>query len=232
MIPVPRVSVKNSDRYPNNPRAGMRYSKRTNPCPGFFISIISPRRGPIFFDHLAEVFLGHVDRQLLVRLGALAVRPFARDHARTRHLELVPLASHRLHQDREVQLAAPRHRPRIRRIGVLHAQRDVPLELLVQTLAHLTRRDELPFLAGEGRVVDDEVDRDRRLLDGDALEPFRMLDVRDRQSDLDALEPGQRDDLARLRLGTSMRSSPSNDEQLRDPRLLRLLVRIERQQRD
>ena len=84
--------------------------------------------------------------------------PVASDHARTRHLELVALAPHRLHEDREMQLAAARHRPRVRRVGVLDAQRDVALELLVQPLAQLPRRDELPFLAGERRVVDEEVD--------------------------------------------------------------------------
>ena len=48
MMPVPRVSVRNSLRYPNRPRAGILYSRRTSPCPGFFISIISALRGPSF----------------------------------------------------------------------------------------------------------------------------------------------------------------------------------------
>jgi hypothetical protein len=48
MIPVPRVSVRNSERYPKSPRAGIRNVMRTIPCPGFFISIISVRRGPSF----------------------------------------------------------------------------------------------------------------------------------------------------------------------------------------
>ena len=48
MVPVPRVSVRKSDRYPKRPRAGILNVSRTSPCPGFLISGISPRRGPSF----------------------------------------------------------------------------------------------------------------------------------------------------------------------------------------
>jgi hypothetical protein len=174
----------------------MRYMSRTSPCPGFFISIISGAALPELLHHRPQVVLGHVDGELLVRLEALAVDAGLDDHARPRHLELVSLAPHGLHEDREVELAAPRHLPRVGRVGVLDAERDVALELLVQPVAHLPRRDVLPFLAGEGRVVDDEVDRDGRLLDADPLEALGVLGVGDRRADLDAFEAGQRDDLA------------------------------------
>src|ERR1051326_2293354 len=48
MVPVPRVSVRNSERYPNRPRLGIRNESRTRPMPGFRISLISARRGPSF----------------------------------------------------------------------------------------------------------------------------------------------------------------------------------------
>src|SRR2546422_1926 len=48
MIPVPRVSVKNSERYPSSPRAGILNRIRTIPRPGFFISSMVARRGPSF----------------------------------------------------------------------------------------------------------------------------------------------------------------------------------------
>src|SRR5213078_1892222 len=48
MIPVPRVSVKNSERYPSRPRAGSLKRIRTVPTPGFFMSSRVARRGPSF----------------------------------------------------------------------------------------------------------------------------------------------------------------------------------------
>ena len=54
---------------------------------------------------------------------------------------------------------------------VFDPERDVALELLVQPLTQLARRDELAVLAGERRVVDEEVHADGGLLDADALEP-------------------------------------------------------------
>ena len=89
-----------------------------------------------------------------------------------------------------------------------------------------------PSRAGERRVVDDEVHRDRRLFDGDALEPLGVLDVRHRQPDLDAIQARQRDDLAGRRLGHLDAIQSVEGEQPRDPRLVRLLVHVERQQRD
>src|SRR5690606_30509464 len=83
-------------------------------------------------DDDADERFRHVDHDLLVRLEQLAVRALLRDDARARDGELVALTPHRLHQDAEVQLAAAAHRVRIGRVGVLDAQRDVALQLLVQ----------------------------------------------------------------------------------------------------
>src|SRR5687767_6404424 len=98
-----------------------------------------------------------------------------------------------------MQLPAPRYLPRIGGVGVLDAQRHVPLQLAIETLTHLAGGHELPFLAGEWRVVDDDVDGNRRLLDGNALESIGMLHVRDGQADLDTLEAGETDDLTSIR---------------------------------
>ena len=46
MIPVPLVSVRNCDRKPIRPRAGMRNSSRTRPLPWLTILVIVPRRVP------------------------------------------------------------------------------------------------------------------------------------------------------------------------------------------
>ena len=46
MMPVPLVSVRNCERKPISPRAGMRNSRRTRPLPWLTIRVIVPRRMP------------------------------------------------------------------------------------------------------------------------------------------------------------------------------------------
>ena len=53
--------------------------------------------------------------------------------------ELEPLAAHHLHQDRELELAAALHLPRLGALGVEHADRDVADQLLVQAAAQQPR---------------------------------------------------------------------------------------------
>src|SRR6059036_1323028 len=60
--------------------------------------------------------------------GSLPVRPLPGDDPRPTHLELVPLAPHRLHQNAEVQLPAPRHGERLGIVRLLHSQRHVLLQ--------------------------------------------------------------------------------------------------------
>src|SRR5690606_24233073 len=100
-------------------------------------------------DDDADVRLRDVDDDFLVRLERLTVRTRARDHARARHRELVPLAAHRLDQDPQVQLAAPGDGEGVGRVRVLDPQRDVALQLAHEPLADLTARHELPLAPGE-----------------------------------------------------------------------------------
>ena len=132
---------------------------------------LAPARPQLLHDD-AHVLLGHVDHQLLVRLEPLAVRPQLGDDPRPRHLELVPLAPHRLHQDAEVELAPAGDGVGIGAVGLLHPERHVPLQLAEQPVPELPAGDVLPVPSGERAVVHDEVDRDRRLLDRDAGEPL------------------------------------------------------------
>ena len=46
MMPVPLVSVRNCERKPISPRAGIRNSKRTRPLPWLTILVITPVRVP------------------------------------------------------------------------------------------------------------------------------------------------------------------------------------------
>src|SRR6185369_4369153 len=120
--------------------------------------LAAPR--PELFDHRAEEFLRDVDRQLFVRLETLTARTLARDHTRPRDLELVSLAPHGLHQDREMQLTASGNGPGIGRLRILDTQRDVSLELAIQPVTNLSRRHKLSIAAGKRRVVDEEVHGD------------------------------------------------------------------------
>ncbi len=128
-----------------------------------------------------------------------------------------------------MQLAAARYRPRVSRIGVFHSQCDVSLQLLEQPLPDLARGDEFSVSAGEWRVVNQIVHRDRRLLHRDAGEPLGMLEVGHSESDLDSLQAGERDDLTGGSLWNFDPVESLKGEQSGDTRLFGLLRRVERQ---
>jgi hypothetical protein len=79
----------------------------------------------------ADVVVGDVDRQVLERLVDDAV-DLADDHLRLADGELEALASHRLDEDRELQLAAALDLPGVGALGRQHPQRHVADELLLQ----------------------------------------------------------------------------------------------------
>ena len=116
-----------------------------------------------------------------------------RDH----HLEA--FAAHHLDEDGELEFAAAEDLEGVGRAGVLHLERDVGEQLLVEAVAQVARGDVLAFAAGEGRVVDVELDRDGRLVDGDGRQRLRVLDVAEALADGDARDAGDGDDVADLR---------------------------------
>ena len=59
---MPRVSVRNSDRKPMRPRAGMRNSRRTRPWPLFAILVMA-LAGAELLGHDADEIFGAVDDQ-------------------------------------------------------------------------------------------------------------------------------------------------------------------------
>ena len=109
---------------------------------------VRPPRAQLLHDD-AHVLLRHIDHQLFVRLEPLAIRSVPGDDPRTRDLELVSLAPHRLHEDGEVQLAPAGDLQRIGRLGLLDLERHVLLQLPEQPVAHLAAGDELPFASRE-----------------------------------------------------------------------------------
>ena len=100
-------------------------------------------------------------------IGSLALAvDLVEDDARLRHRELVAFAAHVLEQDRQVQLAAAHHLEDAVLVGVAApCSATLRLQLAVEPVADLPAGDELAFAAGERRVVDAEVHRQRRLVD-------------------------------------------------------------------
>ena len=62
----------------------------------------------------------------------------------------------------------------------------------------MAARDELAFAAGERARVDAERHGERRLVNADGRQCFRLLSVSDRVADADIAETRQSDDLAHL----------------------------------
>ena len=65
-----------------------------------------------------------------------------------------------------------------------HAHGDIALQLLIEPVAQFPAGERLAFLAGEGRIVDAEHHVERRLVDGDRRQGFRVVEVRDRVADV------------------------------------------------
>ena len=97
------------------------------------------------------------------------------DDLRLADAQLVAFAAHRLDEHGEVELAAARDAEHAGVGGVLDAQRDVALELALEALGEVARRDVLAFLARERTVVDAEVHRDRRRVDLEQRQDRRVL---------------------------------------------------------
>ncbi len=147
-------------------------------------------------DHGAEVFLGYIYRQLFVRLEPLAGCGLSRDDSWPRHLKLVAFATHRFHENGQVQLPATRYRPGVRRRRIRYPESNVPFELPVQPFAQLSRGDVPSIPSGEWRVVDDEIHGYRRFLDGDPRQPLLHFDIGHGHADLYAIDPGHGDQFA------------------------------------
>ena len=132
---MPRVSVRNSVRKPIRPRAGTRYSIRTQPVPWLTICSRRPLRSAEQLGDDAEVVLGHVDGQPLDRLVQLAV-DLPGDDLRLADGELEALAPHHLDQDRQLQLAAALDLPGVGTLGRADPDRDVADQLLLEPVLH------------------------------------------------------------------------------------------------
>ena len=137
---------------------------------------------------------------MLDRLHARAVDHLGDDLRAAGH-ELVALAAHHLDQNGELQLAAAEHLEGVGRAGLFHADGDVGEQLFFEALAQIAAGDVCAFAAGEGRVVDAELDGDGGLVDDDERQRRGVLNAGDGLADGDAFNAGDGDDIAERGFG-------------------------------
>ena len=89
-------------------------------------------------DHLAGVFLGHVNAQFLDGLTFYTIDVLDDDLGLS-HLELISLAAHLLDEHRQVQHAASEDVPCVLILGALDAQGQVLVQLTLQTVPDVAR---------------------------------------------------------------------------------------------
>ncbi len=142
-----------------------------------------------------EVLLGHVDGHALDGLVHLAVDG-ARDDLRLTDDELVALAAHELDEDGQLQLTAALDLPGVGALGVDHADRDVPDQLLVEPGLHLAGGELVTLLPGGWRGVDPDGHRQARLVDDDRWQRPGVLDVGERLTDGDLRDARDGHDVA------------------------------------
>ena len=148
-------------------------------------------------NDFAAALVRRVHRQ---HLHGLALHPvyIFEYHLRLSYLQLIPFSAHGLYQHAQVQHTAPEHMPRVLVRTALHAQREVLLQLFVQSLLNVAARYELALLTEERRVVDGEYHRHRRLIYRNRLQRLRLLVVAYRVAYLEAVNTYQRAYIAAL----------------------------------
>ena len=116
-------------------------------------------------DH-PHVLLGHVDAHPLDRLAQSPV-DLSGDDLGVADRQFEPLAAHQLDQYRERQLATALDLPDLGAIGLENPERDIPDELAIEPVLDLAGGQLVAVLPGQGRGVDPDRDRQRRLVHRD-----------------------------------------------------------------
>ena len=168
----------------------------------------------------AGMLLVDVDDDFLDRLEQFAVVALLHDDARPRHGELEAFAAHRLDQHGKLQFAAAGDVEGILLGRFLDLQRDIAFGLAQQPVADDAAGDLVALGAGERRIVDEEGHGDGRRID--RLRRQRLGDrrVAERVGDGALLQPGDRDDVAGMRVVDRLALEPAEGEDLRDAAVL------------
>ena len=112
------------------------------------------------------------------------------------HLQLVALAPHRLDQDGKMHLAATHHAERLAGGRILHLQRHILEQFLMQAVTNLAAGDKFALFTRKGAVVDGKGHFDRRVVDLDEGQGFDHLRVAQGIADVDVRQAAERDDIA------------------------------------
>ncbi len=163
----------------------------------------------------AEELLGHVDGHAVDRLVHLAVDR-AGHHGGLADGELEALAAHRLHQHRELELAAALHLPRVGTLAREHAQRHVAHHLGVEAVLHEAGGHLVAVLPGERRGVDADRHREAGVVDVHDRQRARVVEVGEGLADGDVGQAGDHADLTRADLGGGDAVDALGHEQLGD----------------
>ena len=174
----------------------------------------------------AEVLLGGVDREALHRLVDLAVDLLG-DHLRLADGQLVALAAHLLHEDRQRQLAAALDLPRVGAVGREDLERDVADELGVQAVLDQAGGDLRALdLAHERGGVGADGHRDGRVVDVDQRQGDRVLRVGQGLADGDVGDAGDGDDVTGVGDLAGLALQALGDEELGDADVLDLAAAL------
>ena len=146
-------------------------------------------------DNSSLVHAWRINDDFLIRLELLAIF-FVENNLRLRNLHFVTFTSHVLEQNRDVEFAATRDVGDVARIKI-YLQPNVDLEFALKPVAYLARRNELAFFAREGRIVDEKIERDGRLVDSDSREWCRVGRRCNRLADENIGQSRNHDNIAR-----------------------------------
>ena len=138
------------------------------------------------------------------------------DHFRLADRELEALASHRLDEHRELQLAAGLDLPGVGALGGVDADADVADQLGLEPVLDQAGGELGALAAGERRRVDADRHGERRLVDGDDGQRSRVVGVGEGLADRDLVDAGDGDEIAGAGLVDGHAGELLGEEQLGD----------------
>jgi len=147
------------------------------------------------FHHRAHEFRRNIDREKLQRFALLPF-DFLENDLRLTHREFITLAAHRLDQHRQMQFAAATNLESVRAVRFFDAQTDVGFLFFHQPFPQMPGGDILAFLAGERAVVHQEHHRQRRFVDINGWQRFRVFRIGQRVADRKIIQTRDGDDVA------------------------------------
>ena len=146
----------------------------------------------------AHKFLGHIDSEKFQRLTFFPFNVLI-NNLRFAYRELIAFAPHRLDEDRQMELAAATDFKSVRAVGFTNPQADVRFFFFHQSVAQMPRSHILTFFARKRTVVDHEHHGQRRFVDIDGRQRFRIIRIRQRVADRKLIQARDGDDVTDLR---------------------------------